>query len=218
MHTSYLVELEAHCLLVSSSHNLCKQIGPRSDPTTRGAWSRSNLFDTWMVFLKEFFEKVYFENDKKARKNPRGQRVKFGPALRLCHNFVQAGRSGETVGVPRIVGALAARIYAYLSEVFYIMLKRNINVVNDFNSHYLQLHCWLVKALIEHLWHLICFFPDLLETMAGPVSLIGSMEHTTLLFWKASSTREIAQFYQWQRCSSWDNKENNTLQKPFPVN
>ena len=44
------------CLLVSSAHNLCKQIGPRSGPTKRRAFSGSNLFDTQMVFLKEFFE------------------------------------------------------------------------------------------------------------------------------------------------------------------
>ena len=36
-------------LLVSSADNLCKQFGPRSG---------SKLFDTLIVFLKEFFLKV----------------------------------------------------------------------------------------------------------------------------------------------------------------
>ena len=36
------------CLLESSAHKLCKQIGPRSG---------CNLFDSQMVFLKELFEK-----------------------------------------------------------------------------------------------------------------------------------------------------------------
>ena len=78
----------------------------------------------------------------------------------------------------------------------HIMLKRNTNAVNDFSLDYFQLHFRLAKALIEHLWHLIGFFLDLLATMAGLVSLIGIMEHTTLPFSKASSTREITQFYQ----------------------
>ena len=46
-----------HCLLESSAHKLCKQIGARSGPTKRWARSGSNLFDSQMVFLKELFEK-----------------------------------------------------------------------------------------------------------------------------------------------------------------
>ena len=59
------------CLLVSSADNLCKQIGPRSGLTKRRAWSESNLFDTQMVFLKDFLEKERFwktADDKKACK------------------------------------------------------------------------------------------------------------------------------------------------------
>ena len=40
------------CLLVSSDDNFCKQFGSRSGPTR----SRSKLFDTLMVFLKDVFE------------------------------------------------------------------------------------------------------------------------------------------------------------------
>ena len=58
------------CILVSSADNFCKQFGPRSDPTISRAKSGSKLFDTLMVFLKEFFRKVDFEqksaDDKKA--------------------------------------------------------------------------------------------------------------------------------------------------------
>ena len=50
-------------LLVSSADNLSKQSEPRSGPTKCRAWSVSKLFDTLMVFLKEFFEKVDFEKN-----------------------------------------------------------------------------------------------------------------------------------------------------------
>ena len=57
--------------LVSSADNLCKQFGPRSGPTEHWARSGSKLFDTLMVFLKEFFEKIDFgkkisADDKRA--------------------------------------------------------------------------------------------------------------------------------------------------------
>ena len=49
------------CLLMSSADNICKQFGPRSGATKCWAWSGSKLFDTLMLFLKEFFEKIDFE-------------------------------------------------------------------------------------------------------------------------------------------------------------
>ena len=51
-------------LPVSSADNLCKQFGPRSVPTKCQALSESNLFNTLMVFLKEFFKKVVFEKNQ----------------------------------------------------------------------------------------------------------------------------------------------------------
>ena len=68
------------CLLVSSADNLCKQFGPRSGLTKRRAWSGSNLFDTQMVFLNEFFKNKWFwKNQQTTKKHaklpPRGQRV-----------------------------------------------------------------------------------------------------------------------------------------------
>ena len=63
-----------------SADNFCKQFGTRSGPTERLTCSGSKLFDTLMVFLKEFFEKVDFEKNqqttKKHEKLPRRQRVK----------------------------------------------------------------------------------------------------------------------------------------------
>ena len=53
-------------LLVSSADNLCKQFGPRS------ALSGSELFDTMMVFLKEFFKIT----QQKSLKNYLACRVK----------------------------------------------------------------------------------------------------------------------------------------------
>ena len=47
-----------------SADNLCKQFGPRSGPTKCRVLSGSKLFDTLMVFLIEFFEKVDFEKNK----------------------------------------------------------------------------------------------------------------------------------------------------------
>ena len=46
-------------LLVVSADNLCKQFGSRSG---------SKLFDTLMVFLKEFFEKADFEKYQQTKK------------------------------------------------------------------------------------------------------------------------------------------------------
>ena len=62
--------LNIRCLLVPSADNLCKQFKPRSGPIKRPARSGSKLFDSLIVFLKEFLEKVDFEkksaDDKKA--------------------------------------------------------------------------------------------------------------------------------------------------------
>ena len=68
-------------LLVSSADNLCKQFEPRPGPTKLRARSGSKLFDTLMVFLKEFFEKVDFEKSQRTTKEPeklpRMQRDKY---------------------------------------------------------------------------------------------------------------------------------------------
>ena len=53
-------------------YNLCKQFGSRSGPTKCRAWSGSKLFDTLIIFLKDFFEKIYLKkaknkNNKKHR-------------------------------------------------------------------------------------------------------------------------------------------------------
>ena len=55
-------------LLVSSTGNFCKQFGPRSGPTKCRARSGSKLFDTLMVLLKVFFEKVLFEKISRRQK------------------------------------------------------------------------------------------------------------------------------------------------------
>ena len=49
--------------LVSSDDNFCKQFGSRSGPTECRARSGSKLFDTLMVFLKEFLREVDFEKN-----------------------------------------------------------------------------------------------------------------------------------------------------------
>ena len=84
-------------LLVSSADNFCKQFGPRSGPRKRLAWSGSNLFDTLMVFLEEFFEKVDFENNQQTTKKHenlrRGQRVKANLKIYLF-SFTQPYQIG----------------------------------------------------------------------------------------------------------------------------
>ena len=50
--------IKAHCLLVPSADNLCKQFGPRSGPTKCRAWSRSKPFDNLMKFQKEISKKL----------------------------------------------------------------------------------------------------------------------------------------------------------------
>ena len=54
---------------MSSADNLCKQLRPRSGPTKRRACSGSNLFDTQMVFMKEFLKKVNFEKIIRRQKS-----------------------------------------------------------------------------------------------------------------------------------------------------
>ena len=69
---------------MSSADNFFKQFGPRSGPTKCRAWSGSKLFDTLVVFLKEFFKKNILKNsadDKKACKFHRRQRQAFKWAL-----------------------------------------------------------------------------------------------------------------------------------------
>ena len=53
---------------VLSADYLCKQFGPRSGSTKCRAWSGSKLFDTPMVFLKEFCKKVEFEKNQQTTK------------------------------------------------------------------------------------------------------------------------------------------------------
>ena len=51
-------------LLVLSADNICKQFVSRPGPTKCRASSGFKLFDTLIVFMKEFFEKVDFEKAK----------------------------------------------------------------------------------------------------------------------------------------------------------
>ena len=87
-------------LLEPFADNLCKQFGFRSGPTKCRAWSGSKLFDTLMVLLKEFFEKVEFEKNqqttKKHAKLPSRQRVGLlePSADNLCKQL--GFRSGPT--------------------------------------------------------------------------------------------------------------------------
>ena len=56
--------LSAVCVL--SVDNLCKQFGPRSGLTRCQAWSGSNLFDSQILFLKEFLENINFEKNQQS--------------------------------------------------------------------------------------------------------------------------------------------------------
>ena len=56
-------------LRVPSADNLCKQFGLRSRLIIHQARSGSTLFDTLMVFLKEFFNKVDFEKISRQQKS-----------------------------------------------------------------------------------------------------------------------------------------------------
>ena len=50
----------------NSADNLCKQVWPRSGPAKCLSSTGSKPFDTLIVFLKEFFEKVNFEKSQQA--------------------------------------------------------------------------------------------------------------------------------------------------------
>ena len=55
-------------LTVWSADDFCEQIGPRSGLIKLWSWYGSNLFDTRIVFLKEFFEKVDFDKNQQTTK------------------------------------------------------------------------------------------------------------------------------------------------------
>ena len=59
---------------MSTADNFYKQIGPRLGPTKCWGWSGSQLFDTLMVFLKDFLKKkVEFEDKKNMQNYPGGK-------------------------------------------------------------------------------------------------------------------------------------------------
>ena len=64
----YMYELTLG-ILVSSADSLCKQFGPRSGPTKCQVRSGSKQFDSLMVFLKEFFQKIDFEKNQQTTKS-----------------------------------------------------------------------------------------------------------------------------------------------------
>ena len=84
-----LQRLSTLCLLVSSADNFYLQFGPSSGATKCLAWSKSKLFDTLIVFLKEFFEKVDFEKitirQKNMEKFPAGKELTCNMLFCLPH-------------------------------------------------------------------------------------------------------------------------------------
>ena len=62
-------QLHSLCLLVSSADNLCKQFGSRSGPTECPSDLDADCLSL-MLLLKEFFEKVDFENNLQTTNNP----------------------------------------------------------------------------------------------------------------------------------------------------
>ena len=90
-----------------------------------------------------------------SRRIPRGQRIKFGQALHLCHNFVWAGWDcgcAQDSWSPRCSQLCLFK----WSVLYYVKAKHKCS--KGIQLILFQLHFWLVKALIEHLWHLIRFF------------------------------------------------------------
>ena len=70
---SFLASGDFSHLLINFANSLDPdQDRPRTGPTESRSWSGSKLFDTLIVFLKEFFEKDHFEKksaDDKSLKN-----------------------------------------------------------------------------------------------------------------------------------------------------
>ena len=92
----------------------------RHDKTLGLIWPK--LFDTLLVFLKEFFEKVDFEKNqqttKKHAKLPRRQRVKSFPYVYLCINTSKLPRPSD------IVQELAMVISVVIRTVGFCMVTR----------------------------------------------------------------------------------------------
>ena len=60
------------------AYNICKQFGPRSGPTKCHARSKSKLFDTLIVFLKDYFKKMILKksaDDKNMKNYPVGNEL-----------------------------------------------------------------------------------------------------------------------------------------------
>ena len=71
----------------SSAEYLCKQIEPLDQVRQSvGAWSGSKLFDTLMVFLKEYFEKKLLlkKNPGDNKKNRWNYQIYMRKELTLC--------------------------------------------------------------------------------------------------------------------------------------
>ena len=66
--TKYIVRIRVNVLL-SSADNFCEQLDPDQDRQNVGPDLDPNCFDTLMVFLKEYFEKVDFEKNQQTTKN-----------------------------------------------------------------------------------------------------------------------------------------------------
>ena len=89
--------MSTHCLLAAnllSADNLDKQFGPRSGPTEGRAWYGSKLFDTRMLFLKEYFEKSsvekYLSMQTIPEQLPSRQRVNEQILMTHMHNAIRA--------------------------------------------------------------------------------------------------------------------------------
>ena len=66
---TYTCENKNNWTRLQDAHNLRNQFGPRSELTKCQTGSESKLFDTLMIFLKEFFETVDFEKNQQTTKS-----------------------------------------------------------------------------------------------------------------------------------------------------
>ena len=82
---AHFITLSSKLRLLLSADNLCKQFGPRSGLAVCPSWSVSKLFDSLMVFQKNFFEKLFKKKKKKSADNNKS--MKNYPACKVNNSL-----------------------------------------------------------------------------------------------------------------------------------
>ena len=102
---SVLKYLTKKCNELIAYHNLCKQIGPRTGMTKCRSWSGCNLFDTQLVFLKNF---SIFLILKKIGRQQKAWKISQGQGVNV-HIFTYRGHGQFTLGIEKFSNPIQSK-------------------------------------------------------------------------------------------------------------